>query len=83
MLSRAAEPAQTGGKVFAAFKALPIDPTRSTRETQNIVEPADELSAARSCMEAVDLVVESIVKACKEAGGGRGPNFVVEAPIVR
>ena len=47
------------------------------------MEPADELSAANNCKEAVDLVVESIVKACRDVGGGRQPNFVVEAPIVR
>lgn len=47
------------------------------------MDPADELSAANNCKEAVDLVVEAIVRACQDVGGGREPNFVVEAPIVR
>ena len=83
VLYRAAEPAQAGDKVFAAFKVLPIDPTRSRRETGSIVEPADDLSGAKNCKEAVDLMVESIVNACEEVGGGRQPNFVVEQPILR
>lgn len=83
VLSKVAEPAQAGDKTFAAFKALPIDPTRSGREAESVVEPADDLSAARNCREAVDLVVESIIRACQDVGGGRQPDFVVEAPIVR
>jgi hypothetical protein len=83
VLSRVAEPAQAGDRVFAAFKALPVDPTRSRRETETIVEPADDLSGAKNCKEAVDLMVESIVKACQDVGGGDQPNFVVEEPVVR
>ena len=83
VLSRVAEPAQAGDEVFAAFKALPIDPTRSRRETGSIVEPADELSGAKNCKEAVDLMVDSIVNACRDVGGGRRPGFVVEEPVVR
>lgn len=83
VLSRVAEPALAGDKVFVAFKALPIDPTRSGRETESVVEPADELSAAKNCKEAIDSVVESIVKACRDVGGGRQSDFVVETPIVR
>ena len=47
------------------------------------MEPADELSSAKNCKEAVDLMVESIVKACRDVGGGRRPDFVVEEPVVR
>jgi len=83
LLSRVAEPAQSGDKVFAAFKALPIDPARSRRATGSIIEPADELSGAKNCMEAVDLMVESIVKACQDVGGGRQSNFVLEEAVVR
>jgi hypothetical protein len=83
VLSRAAEPAQAGDKVFVAFKALPIDPTRSQRDNETIVEPADELSGAKNCEEAVDLMVESIVKACQDVGGGHRPDFIVEEPVVR
>ena len=83
VLSRVAEPAQAGDKVFAAFKALPVDPAQSRRETGSSSEPADELSGAKNCKEAVDLVVESIVRACKGVGGGRRADFVVEEPVVR
>ena len=83
LLSIVAEPAQPGDNVFAALKALPVDPARSRRETGSIIEPADELSGAKNCKEAVDLMVESIVKACQDAGVGNQPNFVVEEPIVR
>jgi len=82
LISRAAEPAPASDRVFAAFKALPIDPARSRRATGGIIEPADELSGAKNCKEAVDLMVESIVKACKDVGGGRQPNFVAEQAVV-
>jgi hypothetical protein len=83
LISRAAEPAQTSDRVFVAFKALPIDPARSRRATGSVIEPADELSGAKNCKEAVDLMVEAIIKACQDVGGGRQPNFVVEEPVVR
>lgn len=83
LLSRAAEPAQAGDSVFAAFKTLPIDPARLRRATGSIVEPADELNGAKNCKEAVDLIVESIVKACREVGAGHQADFVVEQPVVR
>lgn len=83
LLSRAAEPAQASEKVFAAFKTLPTDPARLRRATGSIVEPADELSGANNCKEAVDLIVESIVKACQDVGAGHQPNFVVEEAVVR
>ena len=83
LLSRVAEPAQASDKVFAAFKTLPIDPARSRQPTGSIIEPADELSGARNCKEAVDLMVDSIVKACQDVGAGHQPNFIVEEPIVR
>jgi len=82
-LSMAAEPAQASDKVFAAFKVLPIDPARSRRATGSIIEPADELSGAKNCKEAVDMMVESIVKACRDVGGGRQSNFVIEEAVVR
>jgi len=83
LLSRVAEPAQASDKVFAAFKTLPIDPARSRRATGSIIEPADELSGAKNCKEAVDLMVDSIVKACRDVGAGHQLNFIVEEPIVR
>ncbi|KAK7020499.1 SacI homology domain-containing protein [Favolaschia claudopus] len=60
---------------FAAFKVLPIDPTRTRRAssfggtlTQAYVDTAEELSGAANCREAVDLMVESIRRACEEMG---------------
>ena len=83
LLSRVAEPAQASDRVFAAFKALPIDPARSRRATGSIIEPADELSGAKNCKEAVDLMVESIIGACQDVGAGYQPNFIVEEAVVR
>lgn len=83
LLSRVAEPAQASDRVFAAFKVLPVDPARPRRETGSAIEPADELSGAKNCKEAVDLIVESIIKACQDVGGGRQPNFVEEEDVVR
>ena len=83
LLSRVAEPAQGSDKVFAAFKALPIDPAQSRRATGSIIEPADELSSAKNCKEAVDLMVDSIIKACQDVGAGHQPNFIIEEAIVR
>lgn len=58
---------------FAAFKALPIDPTRTRRAssfggTEAYVDSTEELSGAGSCREAVDLMVDSIRRACEEMG---------------
>ncbi|KAF7338181.1 hypothetical protein MVEN_02043000 [Mycena venus] len=60
---------------FAAFKVLPIDPTRTRRassfggtQTQAYVDSAEELSGAENCREAVDLMVDSIRRACEEMG---------------
>ncbi|KAI0005981.1 SacI homology domain-containing protein [Russula compacta] len=54
---------------FAAFKAFPIDPARMRREGSTCVESAapDELASASTCQEAVDLVVDAIVRACADA----------------
>jgi phosphatidylinositol 4-phosphatase len=43
---------------YAAFKALPVDPSRVSENG------ADELSGAANCKEAVDLIVDAIVRAC-------------------
>ncbi|KAF8212087.1 SacI homology domain-containing protein [Mycena galopus ATCC 62051] len=58
---------------FAAFKVLPIDPARTRRTssfggTQTYVDSAEELSGAGSCREVVDLMVDSIRRACEEMG---------------
>ena len=70
ILSRAATTVLTGDETFAAFKALPIDPARSRRENGSFFEPADELTAATNCKEAVDMMVDAIYRACTDIGNG-------------
>ena len=70
-------------RVFAAFKILPIDPTRLQQATGSILEPVDELSDVENCKEAVDLMVESIVKARQDLGAECQPDFVVQEAVVR
>ncbi|KAF5373719.1 hypothetical protein D9758_000704 [Tetrapyrgos nigripes] len=58
---------------FAAFKILPIDPARVRRATsmgggEEYTEGADELEGAQNCKEAVEMVVDSIRKACEDVG---------------
>ncbi|KAI0062325.1 hypothetical protein BV25DRAFT_670160 [Artomyces pyxidatus] len=69
---------------FAAFKALPIDPAR--RRGSTLAEPAaDELAGAATCREAVDLMVDAIVRACEDVGGAQGRGgapFVTEQDVV-
>ncbi|KAJ6497000.1 SacI homology domain-containing protein [Mycena vitilis] len=74
---------------FAAFKVLPIDPARTRRAssfggTQAYVDSAEELSGAESCREAVDLMVDSIRRACEEMGNdGLGDaGLVAEEDVV-
>ena len=81
--------------MFVAFKALPIDPARSRRGTGSFEETAgDDLAGARSCREAVEVMVEAIRRACVDIGGGGGSTisageggkdgeFVKEVDIVR
>ncbi|KAI0301975.1 SacI homology domain-containing protein [Russula brevipes] len=75
---------------FAAFKALPIDPTRTRREDSTFDEPhpnagaaaailPDELADARTCQEAVDFMVDAVARACASAHAhahahARGPS---------
>ena len=76
---------------FAAFKALPIDPARTRRDGSGgsgsggtIVEPAappDEF--AGTCREAVDYMVDCIVRACRDAGDGDCVPVVRQEDIVR
>lgn len=83
ILSSAAAPSLTNDVTFAAFKALPIDPARGRRENGSFYEPADELTGANNCKQAVDLMVDAIARACEDAGGARGDDFVKDADIVR
>jgi phosphatidylinositol 4-phosphatase len=81
---------------FAAFKALPIDPanlrTRS-EDSSTSGSPAfvvdqqhalDDLAGARTCQEAVGLMVDAIARACADAhaGADSGKSDVV-VPSVR
>lgn len=91
----------SGEITFAAFKALQMDPSRTRRDASgggSIIggtvdskpstiysEPADELSGARDCQEAVDMIVDAVQSACKDIGGGEGPkgeDFIKQEDIV-
>ncbi|KZT71284.1 hypothetical protein DAEQUDRAFT_724233 [Daedalea quercina L-15889] len=82
VLSKAVVPIAEGDSSFVAFKMLPIDPTRTRRDTGSFIEPADELSSANNCKQATDLIVDTIRQACVEAGGAQGDDFVAEEDIV-
>lgn len=56
---------------FAAFKALPIDPARARRTTGSFEETADDLSWAKNCKEAVEMIVSTIQRAVEDVGGPR------------
>ncbi|PCH37867.1 hypothetical protein WOLCODRAFT_161110 [Wolfiporia cocos MD-104 SS10] len=81
ILSKAAAPAAESDKTYVAFKVLPIDPTRTRRDTGSFIEPADELAGAANCKEAVDLIVDTIRQAYRDAGGAQG-DFLHEEEIV-
>lgn len=70
--------AAAGMTSFAAFKALPIDPARSCgHDGSTFVESAAPDEFVGTCREAVDRMVDCIVRACIDASGG---DF---APVVR
>ena len=82
ILSMAAQPVITRETTFAAFKALPVDPTRTRRETGSFIEPASELTTVANCQEAVNTIVDIIQQACQDAGNERG-DFVTQSDVVR
>ena len=82
VLTNAAAPVADQDLMYAAFKALPIDPARSRKATGSFFEPADELTGATNCKEAVDLMVDSIHKACTDVGNGHVQS-VSETDVVR
>jgi phosphatidylinositol 4-phosphatase len=68
---------------FAAFKALPVDPARTRRgSSTGFAEPADDLTGASTCKEAVDLMVDMIQRACEDLGSVHG-NIVTDGEVVR
>ncbi|KAI0362423.1 hypothetical protein OH77DRAFT_1467127 [Trametes cingulata] len=81
ILSNAAAPVAGQETVFAAFKALPIDPARARRETGSFIQATDELANAKNCKEAVDMIVGAIHQACKDIGNDHR-EFVTEADVV-
>ncbi|KAI0822863.1 SacI homology domain-containing protein [Trametes gibbosa] len=81
ILSNAAAPVAGQETVFAAFKALPVDPARARRETGSFIQTTDELANAKSCKEAVDMIVDAIRQACVDVGNDHR-EFVVESDVV-
>ncbi|KXN91495.1 Phosphatidylinositide phosphatase SAC2 [Leucoagaricus sp. SymC.cos] len=65
----------TGEKIFCAFKALPLDPTRIRRDSSTSSGPyseiSEEVAGASSCREVVDRIVDSISRACEDIGVGQ------------
>ncbi|KAI6166942.1 SacI homology domain-containing protein [Pisolithus thermaeus] len=71
------------GDTFAAFKVLPIDPTRVEGEfTTTYGELTDDLTGATTCKEVVDLMVDAIKRACCKFGTGLREDFIVEEDVV-
>ncbi|KAI6109734.1 SacI homology domain-containing protein [Pisolithus sp. B1] len=71
------------GIPFAAFKVLPIDPTRVEGEfTTTYGELTDDLTGATTCKEVVDLMVDAIKRACCKFGTGLREDFIVEEDVV-
>ncbi|CDO73557.1 hypothetical protein BN946_scf185014.g27 [Trametes cinnabarina] len=81
ILTNAAAPVAGQETVFAAFKALPIDPARTRRESGSFIQASDELANAKNCKEAVDMIVDAIHQACKDIGNDH-PGFVTEGDVV-
>jgi len=65
----AGKAAESNATNFAAFKALPIDRTRREVGGSAFIEPSapDDLAVVNTCQEAVNLMVDAIVDACREA----------------
>ena len=83
MILSTAIPASGNGTTFAAFKALPVDPTRVQRgSSSGFVEPADDLTGTASCKEAVDLMVDAIRRACEDIGNAHG-DLVQNGDVVK
>jgi hypothetical protein len=74
---------------FAAFKVLPIDPAHRQESSANgggydDARQSDPYSAASTCKEVVDLMVEAIKNACEDIGASHGAvEFVTETDVVR
>ena len=82
ILSEAAAPLAGQETIFAAFKALPVDPARSRRESGSFIQPQDEFASAKNCREAMDMIVEAIGQACYDIGKEHR-EFISEGDVVR
>jgi hypothetical protein len=78
--------AGTGENIFAAFKALPIDPARIQRGSSTTSGPysetSEEIAGSSSCREVIDRIVDSISRACRDIGAGNGA-FITHEDVVR
>lgn len=78
-----ATPAIGSETTYAAFKALPVDPTRIRRgSSTGYAEPVDDLTSASTCQEAVDIMIHNIRGACEKLGSGEG-EFVKDGDVVK
>ena len=82
ILSDAAAPAVGQDTIFAAFKALPVDPARSRRENGSFMQTQDDLTGAKNCKDAVGLIVDAIRQACADVGNEHR-ELVTEGDVVR
>ena len=82
ILSDTATPVVGQDTIFAAFKALPIDPARSRRESGSFIQSQDDLDSAKNCKEAVDLIVDALRLACKDVGNDHH-ELISEGDVVR
>ena len=68
---------------FVAFKALPVDPVRSRRTTGSFEEAANDLTWAKSCKEAVGMMVDTIFQARLALKDGESNGCLITSePIV-
>jgi hypothetical protein len=78
-----ASPTVGSHTTYAAFKALPVDPTRTQPGSNTgYAEPADDLTGASTCKEAVDLMTDMIRRAAEDLGNSHA-NFVTNSDVVR
>ncbi|KAH9945870.1 SacI homology domain-containing protein [Epithele typhae] len=81
VLAETAGPTAGQETIFAAFKALPVDPARARRETGSFIQSQDDYTTAQNCKEAVDLIVNAIQQACKDLGNEH-QGLLEEADVV-
>ncbi|TDL25045.1 hypothetical protein BD410DRAFT_718891 [Rickenella mellea] len=69
---------------YVAFKSLPVDPMHMRRAKEGFEElsiGSDDLSRAETCKDAVNVIVDAIVRACADVGNSN-PSIVTESEIV-